>query len=1041
MLVSIVLVPIAIGILLLVRSTTYIRILASLLTLLLLLLTCFYFGSSRFTGAGIDESIMYHVKYGLSGAGYTEYIGLIFMIIFLILISLISSYSVYQLLNKRRTSKTNCIQLTAIGIFLGSFIIHPASKNMYELLLPNAYYSDLNVEDLYVTPEMQSIKKNLNIVYIYLESLEKTYFDEALFPNLVPGLKALEKESINFTNITQLPATGWTIAGMTSSQCGIPLFTSFSSNTMSGLDEFLPGAICIGDLLNEKGYLLTYMGGSSLEFAGKGKFYESHGFTNIMGKELITENLEDPDYVSGWGAYDDTLLQQAYEQFLLHSQGERPFGLFLLTLDTHHPIGHPSASCSNLPYDDEFNPILNAVHCSDLLVSDFIEKIRKSDYGDSTLIVIASDHLAMKNSAYDKLISSDRKNLFLVLPPQQKTQLNIDKRGSTIDIGPTLLSLLGYDVAGLGYGRDLMRQEPTIIEAFEYPGKMIRSTANYVSKFWDYPQLNYGLSVNSLKQIAQLGDREIKIPALIILDDKANVDKILFEFDSPKKLTDYMVKIDGSQPFVWVDFCSKVSLTEDNTVLKNDPGYCVAIGRLGGKKFLVKNIDNSFLSKNDINEVISEDQPDPDLYVSRLQRLKDYSLFGVNDVINLSLNKMDSYKGNLLIKSSGYGSGQSEITVFSDKTNKRLNSIQLKRGLSLIGITEGGGIVKLAHTDTSSLKNPVQDSVPFDGHFSYITKNLEDTFSTYLLVVHDTAIWESPEKFSNYFEGLPLKEWDRIGFRESYIAIWDKSGNNFEFHGKKEESIGVHLSKFYKKSSRINAKLKKSEDLQRIAHAGGGYKESTYTNSLEALTYNSDSYNLFEIDFVWTTDNEMVCSHDWKTHFVRTFGSEINAPTSLSEFEYLAKNNPNFTNCTLPSLIKWIDKNPNARIVTDIKSKNLQALKKIASNYPAHKNRFIPQIYQPEEYFYARKYGFKDIIWTLYKYPQDDDIVLEEVDHIDLYAVTMPRQRADRGLAKRLDKVGVQSYLHTINDIKEFEDYKMLGIDEIYTDWLPERRR
>jgi hypothetical protein len=33
-----------------------------------------------------------------------------------------------------------------------------------------------------------------------------------------------------------------------------------------------------------------------------------------------------------------------------------------LTLDTHHPDGHPSRSCDGSIYRDGSNPILNAVH-------------------------------------------------------------------------------------------------------------------------------------------------------------------------------------------------------------------------------------------------------------------------------------------------------------------------------------------------------------------------------------------------------------------------------------------------------------------------------------------------------------------------------------------------------------------------------------------------------------------------------------------------------------------------------------------------------
>ena len=64
-------------------------------------------------------------------------------------------------------------------------------------------------------------------MYIYGESLERTWFDNNAFPNLTPELGALKNESLDFSHTAQLPGTDYTIAGMVASQCGIPLFAPF----------------------------------------------------------------------------------------------------------------------------------------------------------------------------------------------------------------------------------------------------------------------------------------------------------------------------------------------------------------------------------------------------------------------------------------------------------------------------------------------------------------------------------------------------------------------------------------------------------------------------------------------------------------------------------------------------------------------------------------------------------------------------------------------------------------------------------------------
>jgi glycerophosphoryl diester phosphodiesterase len=228
--------------------------------------------------------------------------------------------------------------------------------------------------------------------------------------------------------------------------------------------------------------------------------------------------------------------------------------------------------------------------------------------------------------------------------------------------------------------------------------------------------------------------------------------------------------------------------------------------------------------------------------------------------------------------------------------------------------------------------------------------------------------------------------------------------------------------------------------IKRIAHAGGGLAGMTYTDSLDALNFNLNKYQLFEIDFLFTSDNSLVCLHDWSHSTTKTFDKSFKKiPPSLHEFEEFVADNTKYKNCTLQSLISWLEKNPDKKIVTDVKDDNIRALKIIASNYPDFSKRFIPQIYQPEEYQAVREMGYRKIIWTLYRYPADSKNILEKAKKMDLYAITMPVDRVKNGLALELKKnLGVQSYVHTINSAEEYHSLKQLGIDEIYSDWLPE---
>ncbi len=236
---------------------------------------CYYF-----TDNGIDYSVLYHIKYGLTGAGFGEYRTLIYSsLFFLVFFSVIVIYFLLRSkIDKNRQTPSSFLLATLL--LLLAAVIHPATADWIKL---SRKHEGEPFFKYYRTPYIQATDASAkNFIFIYTESLERTYFDKQIFPGLINHLDKLEAENISFTNIGGYPETGWTIAGMVASQCGIPLVAPSHGNSMGGMDSFLAGATCMGDLLKEEGYHLAYMGGAALEFAGKGKFYRSHGFSEVL---------------------------------------------------------------------------------------------------------------------------------------------------------------------------------------------------------------------------------------------------------------------------------------------------------------------------------------------------------------------------------------------------------------------------------------------------------------------------------------------------------------------------------------------------------------------------------------------------------------------------------------------------------------------------------------------------------------------------------------------------------------------------------------
>lgn len=222
----------------------------------------------------------------------------------------------------------------------------------------------------------------------------------------------------------------------------------------------------------------------------------------------------------------------------------------------------------------------------------------------------------------------------------------------------------------------------------------------------------------------------------------------------------------------------------------------------------------------------------------------------------------------------------------------------------------------------------------------------------------------------------------------------------------------------------------------RVAHAGGAVNGLTYTNSLEALEFNKDRFDLFEIDLIMLGDGAVVCLHDFDESSLSYLGKRISAETEFSEFLSLRNSmQGQVTPCTLEELEEWLIQNPTKKIVTDTKNSTLSILQRISTGLPDATNRFIPQIYQLDEYEPAERLGFQDIIFTTYRFSQLNQELINFVKDADLFAVTITSTQVPV-MAESITKLGVPIYVHTVNDLFWYDRVRGWGVSNIYTDFL-----
>jgi len=435
-------------------------ILYNIIATILFVVESSFFFSYYLQNTGFNEAFFYHIRPDLIHAGLKEY-SPILIGMFTCLFGFLAM-STFTLANEK-LRKGWMLRWTLPLLALGIFISPPAKalvmygKNLTLITNRNDVFENFpELKGTKVTVQFSKSKRP-NIVLVYAESLEQRFFDETIFPDLLPNLKRLRERSIDFSNVAQGVGAGWTIGGIVASQCGYPLTASHDvgPNGLSIFDRFLPGATCLGDLLRKDGYRLTFIGGADVRFAGKGNFLKSHGYKEVLDLDDLAGSLADKSYFHGWGIYDDTLFDYATDKFLTMSREGAPFLLTLLTLDSHN--GFMSDSCKI--YGSGDNTYLNSIHCSDQLIPRFIEQIRSSPFSENTIIIVLSDHLALSQKASSLLEASQmpRRLTFFVNTPNGKKEENINP-GLHYDIAPTIMDFVGYKIRGqVGFGAPLTR--------------------------------------------------------------------------------------------------------------------------------------------------------------------------------------------------------------------------------------------------------------------------------------------------------------------------------------------------------------------------------------------------------------------------------------------------------------------------------------------------------------------------------------------------------------------------------------------------------
>lgn len=750
--------------------------------LILTVLSGLQIGLGQITGEGVNGAVFYHLRTGLAGGDISQY-G--WVIAAGLLAPTVIAGGLWRARRWIRPGSNTVARGWDAGIALlifAAIAIHPVPRASaaYAMRFSSV---DQRVEG-YHQPALDPAgpESPKNLVVIYLESLERTYMDDTRFPGLTPNLSELEKRAVTFTDLGQTEGATFTIGGMVATQCGVPLILAGGENSMR-VSQFLSGANCMGDILSEAGYILSYLGGASTEFAGKGAFYETHSYDEVTGLEQLRPTLADPAYLSEWGVQDDTLFDLARDRFDRLAASDQPFVLTLLTLDTHHPNGHADTNriCKEMPYSDGSNPVLNAVLCDDYLAGQFIEEILSGPHADETVIAIMSDHLAMVNTAADQLRAGPRRNLLMIIDPDREHQV-VDRAGTTLDTGPTLMNMLGFDVPLMGLGADLLGDQPTVPERLGINVENTVALANHVMgyqaiyrRLWAYPDISDGLYVNLEGNKAQFGHSAFRMPVLLEFNESNVITKAaLGENGAQKTLTEALIDLPEGSRYMWVDSCNSLGLLDATQDASRLPDICAMTGERGKGAALRSFARSEFIDSAQLAEMLSVgpvDGGDADALTLIGQTRGDLPL-------TMGLPGLSTGDKGVLLQSSSFGSGASLVRRQTTDNLRSGEDWALRRGINLIGFYPDGRTEELDRLD--------QCASDFDasthGNWRDQIQQSRGQFIAHAIIVHDTAFCGSSfDVVASPLEGLDLPELRASTMREAYVAVVPESGAPVEF--------------------------------------------------------------------------------------------------------------------------------------------------------------------------------------------------------------------------------------------------------------------
>lgn len=316
-------------------------------------------------------------------------------------------------------------------------------------------------------PEYFGVGKDMNVIYIHMESVQNFLVDYELHgEEVMPFLNSLTREEnmLYFDNFFHQTAQGKTSDAefmIANSLYGLAQGSAF---TTKGLNTYQSAPAILG----QQGYTSAVFHGNNGSFWNRDEIYKSMGYDHFFDSSYYDMKEED---MAAYGLMDKPFFEQSIPHLETLPQ---PFYANFITVTHHYPFKLDQEEATIAPHTTGNKTVDNyfqTARYADEALEQFFDYLKESGLYDNSIIIMYGDHYGISNNhnkAMKQVIGKEvtpfesaglQRTPLLIHVPGIEGKVIHEYTGQ-IDVLPTLLHLLGVDNRKyVHFGTDLLSEQ------------------------------------------------------------------------------------------------------------------------------------------------------------------------------------------------------------------------------------------------------------------------------------------------------------------------------------------------------------------------------------------------------------------------------------------------------------------------------------------------------------------------------------------------------------------------------------------------------